>query len=119
MRAQGLPLNTIVLGALAVLVLVLLAAAFVPSVGNMFRSLMFAGGTDPVSRCNLACINLDWKYADMDTASAAATGTYCGYDAGSGTCQTVIACTFRLTNGTSGTIPLDAANCAKATITWA
>jgi hypothetical protein len=99
MRAQGLPLNTIVLGALAVLVLVLLAAAFVPSVGNMFRSLLFIGG-DPVSRCNLACIGLDWKYADTTTALTAAQSSFCDFDPGDGSeCDVLITCQLRLTTG--------------------
>ena len=56
MKAQGLPLNTIVLGALAVLVLVLLAAAFVPGVGSMFSSIF---GATPSSESAFAtnCIN--------------------------------------------------------------
>ncbi len=40
MKGQGLPINTIVLGALALLVLVLIAAAFIPSVGKFFKGML-------------------------------------------------------------------------------
>ena len=79
MKAQGLPLNTIVLGALAVLVLVLLAAAFVPSIGNMFKN-MFAisGGSGSFAeQCQLACQSMDYKYVSTSGTGVVTSGQYC------------------------------------------
>ena len=77
MKAQGLPLNTIVLGALAVLVLVILAAVFVPGVGGMFRT-MFGMSPDAYTTCETYCTAMNNKYSTAGTAISAVGGSaYC------------------------------------------
>ena len=70
MKAQGLPLNTIVLGALAVLVLVILAAAFVPSIRDVFLNLL-GFSTDPYTMCENYCNALQSRYSTAATANSA------------------------------------------------
>jgi hypothetical protein len=104
MKAQGLPLNTIVLGALAVLVLVILAAVFVPGVGNMFRSI-FNLAPDAYTNCQTVCTGLSNRYSAASVAGAAGiASSYCvdpdPTDTLTDTCYDYIqTCTITLTDG--------------------
>ncbi|RLG17716.1 hypothetical protein DRN62_00330 [Nanoarchaeota archaeon] len=107
MKAQGLPLNTIVLGALALLVLVLLAAAFVPSIGNMFRSMLGITGTGNetfIQQCQLACQNLDNKYTQSTFTTAAQGSSFCTSTYGGKHCYHVITCTAHTIDGKTVTV---------------
>ncbi len=105
MKAQGLPLNTIVLGALAVLVLVILAAVFVPGIGNMFRSI-FGLAPDAYVNCQTYCTGLSNIYSSETTAVAAARGSnFCSDPDPSNTATTdcgdyiTTGCAFSLSGG--------------------
>lgn len=108
MKAQGLPLNTIVLGALAVLVLVLLAAAFVPGVGGFFATLFGLTPTDPVTICNNYCNQLNYQYTtDTSLQAALPNHPFCSDQdtdtAGIQDCGTYVQCTPKLSDGTDAT----------------
>jgi hypothetical protein len=53
-KSQGLPLNTIVLGAIAILVLVVIAVAVIPAMGGIF-SATSAGDVTDVDTCEHNC----------------------------------------------------------------
>lgn len=115
MKAQGLPLETIVLGALAVLVLVILAAVFIPGVGNMFRSI-FGLAPNAYSNCQTTCTGLSNVYSSIETAGTAAENSaYCDdpeptVDTATDTCfDYVTACTVTLSGGATITITADPA----------
>jgi hypothetical protein len=54
-RAQGLPLNTIVLAVVALIVLVVVVIAFVPAVGNLFGTMMGTAPTGDADTCQIHC----------------------------------------------------------------
>lgn len=104
MKAQGLPLNTIVLGALAVLVLVILAAVFVPGIGSMFASI-FGLAPDAYTNCQTTCTGLSGRFSSATiAANAAKNSAYCAdpvpADDVTETCFDYIThCTVSLTGG--------------------
>ena len=101
-KAQGLPLNTIVLGALAVLVLVILAAAFVPSIRDVFTN-MLGFSSDPYATCETACGNLQSRYSTQTTAqSAVVSSQFCSEDCPGNGYKTD--CTVALVNGTTSVV---------------
>ena len=60
MKGQGLPLNFIVLGALALLVLVVVIAYFVTGGASIFQQ---TSDTDVRNQCNSLCANIQTVYA--------------------------------------------------------
>jgi hypothetical protein len=125
MKAQGLPLNTIVLGALAVLVLVILAAAFVPSIRNVFLTMLGYGG-DAYSTCESHCTALSGKWSSNTASSGVCGSSFCqlaDLDADGDTDATgdtaaqteycpyyVSSCTLTTTDGVTVTVTADPAD---------
>jgi hypothetical protein len=115
-KAQGLPLNTIVLGALAVLVLVILAAAFVPSIRDVFMNLL-GFSSDPYAMCETACGNLQGRYSTIATAISAIQGSQFCSEGCTPTYKSD--CTVSLVNGTTSSAISTAALCTTPTgLTW-
>lgn len=81
-KGQGLPLKTIVVGALALLVLVLVSGFFIPSVGRMFQRMVGIGQqpgqevSNFRSNCENWCSQLKASYDDA-TDSAIQYSAYC------------------------------------------
>ncbi len=113
MKAQGLPLNTIVLGALAVLVLVLLAAVFVPGIGNLIPTLDTG---DFVQQCNTKCQGMNLVYSSSTTETFIEGTDFCTMLDADGTtnCPSVISCTISSIDGFSLTID-EAEDCGIGT----
>lgn len=86
-KGQGLPLKTIVVGALVLLVLVLISGFFIPGVGRMFTSMMrigpSAGGNMSVStfrsKCQGFCSSV--KAGFTSPSPGISTTQYCTYHA--------------------------------------
>jgi len=112
MKAQGLPLNTIVLGALAVLVLVLLAAVFVPGIGNLIPTLDTG---DFVQQCNTKCQGMNLMYSSSTDSSFIENTDFCTMLDADGTteCGDVMTCTINSIDGHTLTIS-DKADCGSA-----
>ncbi len=105
MKSQGLPINTIVLGGIGVIVLIILAVVFVPAMGDIFGTIggvSGQGGETFLSDCNLKCMTLSSRYSSISVARSAAVGTFCSHtdDLGNG-CQYYMECRITLV-GTIG-----------------
>jgi hypothetical protein len=67
-KGQGLPLSTIVIAALALLVLILIAAAFIPAVGDALRAMLGIAREAPADetkraafaeKCRVSCAGME------------------------------------------------------------
>ncbi len=84
MKGQGLPINTIVLGALALLVLVLIAAAFIPSVGKFFKGMLGISKSVEADEatiqafsqsCDQICEQMDGQYSHDQLSSVVSSSS--------------------------------------------
>ena len=100
MKSQGLPINTIVLGGIGVIVLIIIAVVFVPGMGDIFGSIgsvSAQGGEAFLSDCNIKCTMISSKYSSISVARSAATGIFCSHteDSGNG-CHYYMECRITL-----------------------
>lgn len=103
-KGQGLPLRTVVVGALVLLVLVLVSGFFIPGVGNMFSSILNivpSGGQNMTystfrSKCQSYCSTVQASFTSA-TQEGISNTQYCNYNAsvqdqGVLTCREEVSC---------------------------